>query len=115
MHGIQSGGRKAIPQMWVFGLELVLRSAKWRAGGAHPERQGSCSRGMRRLILLVASGQSWGILEAAACPSLLLLVTMRQLSREACGDGLAHRLYSLTASDTPTYNTRAHRSLFILL
>lgn len=39
MHGVQSGGREAGPRTWGFGLELVLRFGKQRAGGARPESQ----------------------------------------------------------------------------
>lgn len=70
---------------------------------------------MIRLILLGAIGQSWGILEAAACSGLLLLASTRQLLGNAGGDGLAHNLSGLTASAVPMYNTRACQSLFILL
>lgn len=85
--------------------ELVLRARVPAPDGA----------GVIRLILLGASSQSWGLLEAAACPGLLLPAGMRQLPREAGGDGLACNLDGLTASGTPMYNTRARWSLFILL
>lgn len=92
--------------MWVFGLELVLQSGKRRAGGACPECQGPCPGGCR---------YDKADPEAAACPGLLLLAGTRQPPREAGGDGLARNLDGLTVSGTPMYNTRACRSLFILL
>lgn len=58
MHRVQSGGRKAIPQTWVFGLELVLWFGKQRAGGARPESQPPAQRWCR-LILRGPAGCWW--------------------------------------------------------
>lgn len=59
-------------------------------------------QGRVRLILLGASGQTWGLPEAGACPGLLLVAGMRQPLGEAGEHGLAPNLGGLAASGTST-------------
>lgn len=59
-------------------------------------------QGRIRLILLAASGQTWGLLEAGACPGLLLVASMRQPLGEAGDHGLALNLGGLAANGTST-------------
>lgn len=57
-------------------------------------------QGRIRLILLGASGQTWGLFEGGACPGLLLVAGMRQPLGEAGEHGLALNFGGLAASGT---------------